>query len=344
MMGSTFVWRYLTSWSADSKGFLLTGCAFLGLLLNLGLGHLGATVGVRAVAVALWANRRGCLGVSATVSVKTAGTRGVGVGNSSVNSGCITSGSEVTCSPSRRCWFVNGSGGVGGVSSQVLDQVIQLLYTAGYLGLFIVFVPLIYHSLHSTRHSFLQGGSQEKWTWLMGVLLSFSLAVLFICAITNTINSDCKYTFIKEELDNRNGSNGSNSMETTINLLSKFYSSSINWNSSKMQWLVLNLNPIVPSKIKAIFIKSRQYTWLYVLTNNVAYHLNQSEGVFIFIQEPQCNESWLVNSFWQEKLTDRPDSIIGTTPTCLDPLITINCKIATLIIIWINSTPSLWNQ
>ena len=23
---------------------------------------------------------------------------------------------------------------------------------------------------------------------------------------------------------------------------------------------------------------------------------------------------------------DRPDSIIGTTPPCLDPLITINCK------------------
>ena len=80
-MGSTFVCRHLISCSADKAGALFVGCPFLGLLLNSGLGHLAAGVGVEGTAVALQANRRGCLGVAAMVSVKIAGVVLVGVGS-----------------------------------------------------------------------------------------------------------------------------------------------------------------------------------------------------------------------------------------------------------------------
>ena len=81
-MGSIFVCRCLISCRADRAVGLFIGCPFLGLLLYSGLGHLAAGVGVEGTAEILQANRRGCLGVSAMVSVKTAGVGFVEVDSS----------------------------------------------------------------------------------------------------------------------------------------------------------------------------------------------------------------------------------------------------------------------
>ena len=126
-MGSTFVSRCLISCREDRAVDLFTGCPFLNLLLNSGLGHLVAGVGVEVTAVALQANRRGCLGVSAMVLVKTAGVGWVGVDISRSEfwgaDPCSLVISLVGCARATR--------GVGGLS---LRSCTKVSYSSKFLG------------------------------------------------------------------------------------------------------------------------------------------------------------------------------------------------------------------
>ena len=134
MMGSTFVCRHLISCKADKAGALLAGCPFL-YLLNSGLGHLAVGVGVVGTAVPLQANRRGCLGVSATVSSRMAGVGLVGVDSSLSMSGGV-----------RSCFSAAVSArGVGGG----LSSLGQRGLTPPYSG-----VPAPAHTQHSTEQQF----------------------------------------------------------------------------------------------------------------------------------------------------------------------------------------------
>ena len=99
---------------------------------------------------------------------------------------------------------------------------------------------------------------------MQGSLEAVFQAVFFVHVMTNTTNRGCEYTTDKRSLDNRNGSNRPNSIETKIHLLAKICSSLIRKEQQE------NTTPIVWIMIKVNLNGSRQYTWLYILTNNVA--------------------------------------------------------------------------